>query len=69
MGGLGARRLRDRRWPLPRYEFFCETCNKPFETILTLAEYEKGEIACPKCSGTKVHQETAEFFVVTSKKS
>ncbi len=54
---------------MPRYEFFCGGCKKPFEVILTLAEYEKGGIKCPKCGGEHVHQETAEFFVVTSKKS
>jgi putative FmdB family regulatory protein len=54
---------------MPRYEFYCEGCNKPFEIIITLAEYEKGKIKCPKCGGTKVHQEAAAFFAVTSKKS
>ncbi len=55
---------------MPRYEFFCEDCQKPFEIILTLTEYEKGKITCPKCGGGKhVHQEAAEFFAVTSKKS
>jgi putative FmdB family regulatory protein len=54
---------------MPRYEFFCEDCKKPFETILTLAEYEKGKITCPKCGGKHVHQEAAAFFAVTSKKS
>ena len=51
---------------MPRYEFFCEDCQQP---ILTLIEYEKGEIKCPKCGGKHVHQEAAEFFAVTSKKS
>jgi ssDNA-binding Zn-finger/Zn-ribbon topoisomerase 1 len=37
--------------------------------ILSLAEYEKGHIKCPKCGGKKVHQEAATFFAVTSKKS
>jgi len=44
---------------MPRYEFFCEDCQKPSEIILTLTEYEKDRIACPhvhqeapKCSGT-----------------
>jgi putative FmdB family regulatory protein len=54
---------------MPRYEFFCDDCKKPFEVILTLAEYEKGKITCPKCGGKNVHQEAAEFFAVTSKKS
>ncbi len=54
---------------MPRYEFFCEDCQKEFEVILTLAEYEKGEVKCPKCGGKKVQQEAAAFFAVTSKKS
>ncbi len=54
---------------MPRYEFFCEDCKKEFEVILTLAEYEKGELKCPTCGGKKVHQEAAAFFAVTSKKS
>jgi hypothetical protein len=27
---------------MPYYEFHCEDCQKPFELILTFAEYEKG---------------------------
>lgn len=54
---------------MPRYEFYCEDCKKPFEAILTLAEYEKGKIKCPKCASERVHQEVAQFFTVTSKKS
>jgi len=54
---------------MPRYEFYCEDCKKPFEMILSLAEYEKKRIKCPKCRGKHVHQEAAAFFAVTSKKS
>jgi putative FmdB family regulatory protein len=54
---------------MPTYEFWCEDCHKPFEIILTLAEYEKDKIQCPKCGGKHVHQEAAAFFAVTSKKS
>lgn len=54
---------------MPRYEFFCEDCQKPFEKILTLSEYENGEVICPDCGGKRVHQEAASFFTVTSKKS
>jgi putative FmdB family regulatory protein len=54
---------------MPRYEFYCEGCKKPFEITLTLAEYEKGNIKCPKCGDKRVHQEAATFFAVTSKKS
>jgi len=54
---------------MPRYEFYCEDCKKPFELILTLAEYEKGEIKCPKCSRQHIRQEAVAFYAVTSKKS
>ena len=54
---------------MPRYEFYCEDCKKPFEAILTLAEYDKGKVKCPKCGRAHTHQEAAAFFAVTSKKS
>ena len=54
---------------MPRYEYYCEECKKTFEITLTLDEYEKGKIKCPKCDGKKVHQRAATFFAVTSKKS
>lgn len=54
---------------MPRYEFYCEDCKKPFELILSLAEYEKSKIKCPKCGSEHVQQEAAAFFTVTSKKS
>jgi putative FmdB family regulatory protein len=54
---------------MPRYEFYCEDCKKPFELILSLTEYEKNKIKCPKCGSEHVHQEVAAFFAVTSKKS
>jgi putative FmdB family regulatory protein len=54
---------------MPRYEFYCEDCEKPFEAILTLAEYEKNSPPCPKCGGKHVHQVAATFYAVTSKKS
>jgi hypothetical protein len=42
----------------------------PFETILTVAEYEKDKITCPSCGGKHVHQEAAAFIAaVTTKKS
>ena len=51
------------------FKFYCEDCKRPFEIILSLAEYEKGKVKCPKCGGQQVHQEVAAFFAVTSKKS
>jgi putative FmdB family regulatory protein len=54
---------------MPRYEFYCEDCKKPFEILLTLAEHEQDKVKCPKCGGKQLQQEAAAFFAVTSKKS
>jgi putative FmdB family regulatory protein len=54
---------------MPRYEFCCKDCEKPFGVVLSLAEFEKGGVKCPKCGGKKVEQRWAAFFAVTSKKS
>jgi putative FmdB family regulatory protein len=68
-GGVGDRLSVLSEVNMPRYEFYCEDCKKPFGLILTLAEYEKGKVKCPKCGKEHVHQEAAAFFAVTSKKS
>jgi putative FmdB family regulatory protein len=39
---------------MPRYEFLCEKCKKPFELIMTIAEREKPKPECPICKDTKV---------------
>jgi putative FmdB family regulatory protein len=54
---------------MPRYDYYCEHCKKPFELVLTLEEHDKSTVKCPKCHGKNVHQEFAAFFAVTSKKS
>lgn len=54
---------------MPNYEFVCKDCKKPFSVIITLGEYEKGRVACPKCKSRKVEQKPAAFFAVTAKKS
>lgn len=54
---------------MPRYEFLCETCKKPFELITTISEREKGEVKCPQCKGTKVVPQLGGFMAQTSKKS
>lgn len=52
---------------MPRDAFYCEDCKKPFEVILTLEEYEKGQIKCPICGKHHVHQEATAFFAVQEK--
>jgi putative FmdB family regulatory protein len=54
---------------MPHYEYVCKDCNKTFSLIMTLAEYNKGNVACPECKSKKVEQKAATFFAVTSKKS
>jgi putative FmdB family regulatory protein len=54
---------------MPRYEFMCETCKKPFELLLTISERGKGDVKCPKCKGTKVVPQLGGFMAQTSKKS
>ena len=54
---------------MPRYEFFCEKCTKPFEVTMTISEREKTRPTCPKCNGTKVVPQLTGFMAQTSKKS
>jgi putative FmdB family regulatory protein len=39
---------------MPRYEFLCEKCKKPFELIMTISERDKAQVKCPTCKGTNV---------------
>ena len=54
---------------MPHYEFFCHACKKLFSKILSLADYEKGRVVCPKCGSKNVEQRWSAFTVITSKKS
>ncbi len=37
---------------MPRYEFLCEKCKKPFELVMTISAREKAKVTCPRCKGT-----------------
>ena len=54
---------------MPTYEYRCLNCKKPFEVIMSMSEYEKGKVKCPKCGKKKVEQRISQFMVQTSKKS
>lgn len=58
-----------RREPMPRYEFMCETCKKGFEMTMSIAERENAKVRCPTCKGTKVVPQLALFSAQTSRKS
>jgi putative FmdB family regulatory protein len=54
---------------MPHYEFFCHGCKQAFSKILSLVEYEEGNVMCPHCGGKKVEQHWSVFSAITSKKS
>lgn len=54
---------------MPSYEYLCKDCNKTFALTMTLSEYDKARVACPKCKSKKVEQKPAAFFAVSAKKS
>jgi putative FmdB family regulatory protein len=54
---------------MPQYEFYCHACQKTFSKVLTLTEYEEGEVRCPHCDSSNVEQSWSAFYAITSKKS
>ena len=54
---------------MPDYEFYCHVCKKTFSKVLTLAEYEEGEVLCPQCGSDNVEQSRSVFYSITPKKS
>jgi putative FmdB family regulatory protein len=54
---------------MPHHDFYCHACKKSFSKMLTLAQYEKGKVICPRCGSRKVEQQVSPFYAVTSKKS
>jgi putative FmdB family regulatory protein len=54
---------------MPRYEFLCEKCNKPFEVGMTISEREKAKPKCPTCKGNSVTPQFGGFMAQTTKKS
>ncbi|MBI2466409.1 MAG: zinc ribbon domain-containing protein [Candidatus Rokubacteria bacterium] len=54
---------------MPRYEFLCEKCKKPFELTMTISGRERAKVKCPKCKGTKVVPQLGPLMAQTAKKS
>ena len=54
---------------MPLYEYTCKECGKDFSRVMTLREYEAGQVECPHCKSENVEQKPSTFFAVTSKKS
>jgi putative FmdB family regulatory protein len=54
---------------MPRYEFLCEKCKKPFELTMTISEREKAKPKCPTCKGAKITPQFSGFMAQTRRKS
>ena len=56
---------------MPTYDFQCQSkkCGKKFTVFLSLSDYEKGKVVCPKCKSKRVKQLPAIFMANTSRKS
>src|SRR5712664_3050759 len=49
---------------MPHYEFYCHACKKTFSKILTLVDYEEGEVLCPQCGSKNVEQRWSAFSAI-----
>jgi len=54
---------------MPHYEFFCHACKKAFSKVLSLVDYEEGEVLCPHCGSKEVEQRWSPFSALTSKRA
>jgi putative FmdB family regulatory protein len=58
-----------RRKTMPTYEYKCNACGEEFVRIMSISEYEKGGVACPKCNSADTKQQMSPFIPKTSRKS
>lgn len=55
---------------MPDYDFFCQSCKKPFTAHMSIKEHDARMAECPVCNNTKdVQRVISHFNVQTSKKS
>lgn len=54
---------------MPVYEFICQKCDHDFSLVVTISEYGKKKVTCPKCESDKVKRQISSFQTITSKKS
>jgi putative FmdB family regulatory protein len=54
---------------MPSYDFVCGKCKKKFSLTMSVSEYEKKKLRCPKCKSLEVKQRISSFQTITSKKS
>ncbi len=54
---------------MPTYEYVCIKCGEQFTLIMSLKEFEAGQVTCPKCNSPEVKQQMSQFIPKTSRKS
>jgi putative FmdB family regulatory protein len=54
---------------MPTYEYVCLKCGEQFTRIMSLKEFEAGQVTCPKCKTEEVKQQMSQFIPKTSRKS
>ncbi len=54
---------------MPTYEYVCIKCGEQFMRIMSLKEFEAGQVTCPKCNSPEVKQQMSQFIPKTSRKS
>jgi hypothetical protein len=54
---------------MPHSELFCHTCKKSFSKVLSLVDYEEGEVLCPRRSSDNDEERWAAFLAITATKS
>jgi putative FmdB family regulatory protein len=54
---------------MPTYEYLCMKCKQAFTKVMSISEYEKSKVKCPKCGKGQVKQQITTFQTKTSKKS
>jgi putative FmdB family regulatory protein len=46
---------------MPIFEFACGQCGRTFEEIMTFAQMEGGQAACPACGSDQVQRNLSSF--------
>lgn len=46
---------------MPIFEFVCGGCGRQFEEIMSFAQLEAGEAACPDCGSKRVERSLSTF--------
>jgi putative FmdB family regulatory protein len=54
---------------MPTYVYLCGQCGEEFSRIMSIREYEAGQVTCPKCNSGDVKQQITHFMTKTSRKS